>query len=274
VGALFGLLSAVSIGLSDLFARRVVRDESALTAAVAISVAATVASAVAVVLFGSTMQGTDLLLGLASGVLLGVGLVAYYFGIDRSSATVVAPLVAAISAVIPYGYALTTGASPSGVAILGAAIALGGIVVITLGAGRAVGIRNGLIWGTISGIAYGVGFAIVLETSTGSGALPAVGQRVAASSVVTALAMHRSAQLLPPMGARVAGALGGGFAGLATVLYLAGARYDATAAVITTSMFPAATVAVGRVFFHDQLTRWQVIGIGIVLAGTVGVVSG
>jgi uncharacterized membrane protein len=80
VGALFGLLSALSIGFSDLFGRRVVRAGSALTAAVVLSVVAIGTSVIAVVLFGSTMRGTDLLLGLASGIGLGIGLATYYGG--------------------------------------------------------------------------------------------------------------------------------------------------------------------------------------------------
>ena len=68
--------------------------------------------------------------------------------------------------------------------------------------------------------------------------------------------------------------LGGVFTGLCTVLYLFGLRADPTAAVITASMFPAASVAIGRMVFHDAVSRLQAIGLVVVLAGVVGVVAG
>ena len=274
MGALFGLLGALSIGASDLFARRVVRDGSALTASVVVSLVAIVTSIVSVVLFGSTLLPRDLVLGLFSGLGLGAGLFTYYGGIARSSATVVAPLVAALSAIIPYGYALTKGASPSGLAIAGAVVALVGVVAITVGGGKVAGIHDGVLWGTASGLAYGFGFAVVLEASEGSGAWPAVGQRTMAFAVLSAAAVKQAAPLWAPEGTRVAGWLGGILAGLATVFYLAGIQHDATATVILTSMFPAASVAVGSIFFGDAVNRRQALGIAIVLAGTIAVVTG
>ena len=69
-------------------------------------------------------------------------------------------------------------------------------------------------------------------------------------------------------------ALGGALAGASTALYLAGIRADATAVVITASMFPAASVTIGRVVFQDAVSRRQALGIMIVLAGIVGIVTG
>jgi drug/metabolite transporter (DMT)-like permease len=273
---MFGLLGALSIGAADLFARRTVRSSSVLTAGTVISLVAAATSLAAVIMFGSTHRLDDLLIGLLSGLGLGAGLFAYYEAIVRSSATVVAPLVGALSAIIPYGYAVARGASPSAGAVVGAAIALVGVVVITTGGshGPAHDLRPGVIWGTASGVAYGIGFAVVLEASSGAGAWPAFGQRTMATLMLAAVALHRSAPLSAPPGSRTAGLLSGVLAGSSTVCYLAGVRHDPTTTVITTSMFPAASVAVGRLFFGDPMNRRHVLGIAIVLAGTIAVVTG
>jgi drug/metabolite transporter (DMT)-like permease len=274
VGALFGSLSALSIGLSDLFARRVVRASTPLTAAVAVSVMAIATGTIAVVVLGSSMRSTDFLIGIVSGLGLGTGLSSYYAGITRSSSTVVTPVVAALSAIIPFLYALIDGAPPTVWAVLGAVVAVAGLLLITMGGGGAHHLRAGLAWGLLSGVAYGSGFAVVIETSSGAGALPAVGQRIAASLLVIGLAIRQRDALLPPSGARVVAMIGGLVAGMSTVLYLIGVRADATAAVITSSMFPAFSVAIGRTFFGDSVSRTQALGIAVVLVGVVAVSAG
>ena len=41
----------------------------------------------------------------------------------------------------------------------------------------------------------------------------------------------------------------------------------------TASMFPAFSVAIGWLFFHDHVGRVQIVGIGLVLFGVAGVVT-
>lgn len=274
MGALLGSMAAVCIGLSDLHARRVVAAAGAIATALAISVVAIGASLVAVAALDSTPVGDDLALGAASGLLLGVGLVAYYGGLDRSSATVVSPVVAAVSAVIPFVYAVIDGADPSTGAWVGALVAIVGIVIISVAGGSARHVWVGLAWGLVSGVLYGVGFAMVIETSPDAGAWPATTQRIGASVLLVGVVTGRRNTLLPPVGVRTAAVLGGVFAGVSTVLYVIGLQTDPTAAVITTSMYPAASVAVGHLYFADALTRTQVLGLVLALAGIVGLVTG
>ncbi len=275
MGAVLGLLSALSIGFSDLFGRRAVRASNALTAGFGVQIAAIVVSFGCVLAIGGTFVAGDLAIGLLSGIALGIGLGTYYGGITRSSATVVSPLVATLSAIIPFAAAMVDGASPSPAAIVGAIVAIGGIVVITMGGGaKAANVRTGLTWGTVSGLAYGFGFAAMIGVSDDAGAWPAAWQRVAGAVVLAGAAVHSGASLVPPPSFRLTALLGGVFAALSTVLYLVGLQRDPTATVIATSMFPAASVAVGRIFFHDAVSRLQAAGIGVVLLGVVGVAVG
>jgi drug/metabolite transporter (DMT)-like permease len=274
VGALFGSLSALFIGISDLYARRVVRASSALTTAATLQIVAIFVSLASVAALGGTFLATDLYIGLGSGLGLGVGMATYYEGMHRSSATVVSPMVAVLSALIPLIYTVINGASASAFALAGAAISIVGLLMITIGGGTARHVRTGLWWGAVSGVAYGIGFAIIIECSDDAGAWPAFSQRLAAAALLCTLALRNKLPVVPPVGLRVAGLIGGLFIGLTTVCYLIGIRADATAAVVTSSMFPAASVAIGRVFFHDAVSRLQALGIAVVLAGVAGVVLG
>ena len=62
------------------------------------------------------------------------------------------------------------------------------------------------------------------------------------------------------------------FGGLSTALLLAGFTFNAAATSVTASLFPATSVAAGRLFFGDAVSRAQVIGLVIVIIGTITIV--
>ena len=272
MGALFGALTALSIGLGDLFGRIVVNRRGALVASVVVQAVGVVASLVMVNVLASEWISRDAAIGAASGVGLGVGLWAYLSGLAVSTAAVVSPLVATMSAVIPFGYALARGAEASPLAIVGAAVAVGGLVMISASGGRVANVAAGVRWSVVSGLGYGFGLSIIIDATEASGAWPAVAQRVGALAFVLAVAL-RTKGGLPMLGVRLAGVAAGVFAALSTVWYLLGVQADPTPAVVTASMFPAVTVVIGRFVFGDVVTRVQAFGVVVVLVGVVGVVA-
>ena len=280
MGALFGGLSALFIGISDLFGRRVVASASATTAAAIMQLVAVFTSIATMAFIGSTFGWSDVIIGGFSGLGMGTGLACYYGGIARSSSTVVAPLVATLSAVIPFAYTLLIGAAPSTLAIVGAVVAFGGLILITVG-GQDIGdgnhahrIRTGLGWGVASGLGYGFGLTVIINATANSGAWPAVSQRLIAFSLLVVVARFTATPVIPPVGVRVSAVAAGIFAGLTTIAYLIGVQADAAPAVVTASMFPAASVAVGRIVYRDPVSRLQALGIAVVLLGVAGVVGG
>lgn len=272
MGALFGALAALSIGLGDLFGRHVANRRGSVVAAMIIQGVATVASLAMLLVISSRFASRDVAIGAVSGIGLGIGLGCYLGGLTRSSSAVVAPVVATLSALIPFGYATARGADASAAAVVGAAVAIGGLVLVTAGGGQVANVGEGLRWAVVSGLGYGFGLSIVIEVSEASGAWPAVAQRAAALVLMAAIVLQTKGRL-PIVGVRLTGVLAGTFAGLSTIFYLLGVQADATPAVVTASMFPAVTVAVGRVVYGDQVGRWQVVGLVVVLAGVIGVVT-
>ena len=57
------------------------------------------------------------------------------------------------------------------------------------------------------------------------------------------------------------------------MFYPLGVQADPTPAVVTASMFPAVTVAVGRAFYGDTVSRKQLLGLFVVLIGVGTVVA-
>lgn len=293
MGALFGLLTSLSIGFADLFGRRLSNARGVLVAGVFIQFVALVISVGALLAVDSAFAWGDLSIGLASGVGLAVGLAGYLAGVAVASSAIVSPIVATMSAVIPYVYALARGSEPSVVGGIGAAVAVAGLVLITVGgdtsggdeasagadsptgaaaAAEAVGVRiddvtAGVRWAVVAGLGFGFGLSITIDATGESGVWPAVGQRASAFVVLAVAAVVARTTLRVSSSEAGSGVGSGIFAGLSTVFFLLGLDADATTAVITASVFPAITVVVGRVVFGDSVRPRQVMGLAVVVVG-------
>jgi drug/metabolite transporter (DMT)-like permease len=272
MGALFGTLSAMCIGLSDLFLRRVAVKSSVSAVATALQFFAAIAAAGSMLFIESELLWRDLALGCMAGVGMAVGLASYYGGVTRSSATIVSPIVGTLAAVIPFLYTVATGARPSPIGWGGAVVALVGLVLITMSDGRATNVRAGVLWGTLSGCGYGFSLSSVIGATTESGSWPAIGQRSMAFLITIAVARSRNMQVVPGRGVRRFAVLGGIASGTASVLFLLGAAVEATTTVITASMFPAFTVLIGWLYYNDTVSTRQVAGLLAALLGVAGVV--
>ena len=274
MGALFGVLSSLSVGVSEMFGRRGAKVTGVLAVCVVSQGVAAVAAFAMLLWLPSQPTWPDLGRGAVSGAGFGIGMVAYLGGLMRSSATVIAPMVATMTVVIPFGVAVAGGAEMTGLAALGVGVALVGLLFITAGGRVGSGTLAGLLWGATSGFGYGVGLAALIGTSSAGGSWPAVVQRLVACllTVVAALVVH--SPVVPRGAVRWTALWSGVFGGLASVLYLLGIQADVLPAAVTGAMFPAISVAIGRLVFGDSVRSVQLLGLGLVLAGVAGVVAG
>lgn len=274
MGALLGGLTALAIGVSDMFGRKVTAASSPITATAVMQLFATAMSLLAITFVASTFRTGDFALGAASGVGMGGGLACYFGGLRVSSSAVVAPVVATLSAVIPYLYTLAAGTTPSAIALIGALTALAGLVLVTTGGSSRERVRAGLAWGLASGLSYGAGLTFVIETSSASGVWPTVGQRVTAFALMIALAQLLRVPAVPPPGLRGFAAAAGLLAAATSLLYIGGVQIDPQPTVVTSSLFPIASVTGGWLIYRDDVSPTQVAGIAVGLAGVIGIIVG
>lgn len=274
MGAFFGILGALGIGLSDLFGRRIMLASSALTAAVVLQLAGGLLAAATMVVLPSEWVWSDAGRGVVSGFGMGVGLGCYYTGLARSASTIVAPLVATLSAVLPFGYVLVVTGEGSVLGSLAAAVAVVGLALVSTGADAVSNVAAGVRWGLASGIGYGLAIGVLTDVTADSGAWPVVTQRAAAFTLLGLVGMVGRQPVVPPVGARGNAVLAGAFIAMSSIALLIGVRSDAATTVITLSTFPAFSVAIGRVFFDDPIAPRQAVGIVVVLTGIIGVVAG
>lgn len=275
MGALLGALSSLCVGGSEFFGRRSSQVTGVLAVAVVAHGVACIVSVVTLPVIPSAFSGYDVMIGAASGIGYGFGMVLYLGGLLRSSATVVAPVVAVLTVVIPVGYASMSKEVPSAIVLGGVALAALGLFFITSKVWSATDIRRGILWSCGSGIAYGFGLSILLETDRTSGAWPGATQRLVACVVVIVMTVSLRRQMTPQPGARWWAVLSGIGGGAATLTYILAVQADPVpAAVMTGALFPALSVALGRLVFGDEVRRSQGVGLALTLLGIIGVITG
>ncbi len=267
LAAVLGMLSALGIGLSDLFGRRVVLAASAVTAATAMQLFSALATLAFAVGTASRFDTGSFLWGCLSGLGMAGGITFYYLGLERSTSTLVAPIVASMSATLPYVYAVSRGTPSSSLAAAGAAVAVLGLVFVTGGAVSRERLRAGVKFGILSGLSYASAAISFIEAADVEGWWPPVGQRVSGLLVLLPVATILGRRHFPPPGQRVNGMMAGLLTAVVSVLYLASLARNAAVGSVALSTFPVFSVLIGRVFFADALQESQAVGIALVVGG-------
>lgn len=288
-----GLAVALTYGTADFFGGLATKANAAFVV-VAVSQAwgLVVLAAAGAALGIGDPSGADLVLGGATGAagLAGVGLL--YRALAAGAMGKVAPVTAVGAAVLPVGWGLATGERPGPVALAGVVVALVAVSVVAGGgpagqgaagsgsagsgpAGAAGAGRGPLVLAAGAGGAFGVLFILLAATSDASGLAPLVAARAVSVALVVATAAltRRSLRVAPGTGATVAGA--GLLDMAANVLFLLAARRGLLSLVaVLASLYPAATTVLARVVLGERLSRGQLAGIALALAGLVLIAGG
>lgn len=273
MAAVFGLLASMTISTGEVFGRRMTREVGALVAACLTSLLASVITLVLALLADGSPTIADMVRGAVSGLGFGLGIGSYLTGLRVSSSSVIAPTTAAVTAIIPYTYASIVDTPPTAAGLAGVVAVVAGIVLITAGGIPASNVRQGLPIGVLGGVGYGVGTSVLVDVSAAAGGWPLVSQRLAAFVAIGLYATWRGQRVRMPRTLwRDAGGTGVAM-GLSSVFLLAGLRVDAPTTAVTGNLYPASSVVAGRLFFRDPVSRQQVVGLLIVLAGIVAIVT-
>lgn len=297
---LLGLATAVVYGAADFTGGLATRRNTA-TAVVVLSQMVGFAGLLTVLPFlPRGLSGDALALGALSGAAGGAGLLLLYRGLSLGRMSVVAPITAVLAAAVPVLWGLLSGERPGAVPLLGVAVALGAIVLVSAApepalatpargggappgwagprieahglAGGAVRTapRPGLVEAVGAGLAFGLFFVVLDAVPDGAGLWPLVGARVSSVGLVGALAVVRGVPLRVAPGSLGLVALAGVLDMGANVLYLLATRAGLLSLVaVLASLYPASTVVLARIVLGERLTRPQAAGLACAGAGVV-----
>ncbi|GAC1576002.1 MAG: DMT family transporter [Candidatus Dormibacteria bacterium] len=281
MAALLALVSAICFGVSDfsggLAARRV-----AATAVVLVSNALSlVLAALAVGLLpGSAYHAGDMAWGAAGGAIGLLGVVLLYRGLAIGPMSVVAPLTAVLSAVVPVAVGTARGERPGTTAVVGVVLAIPAMVLIGRESRRrnvAVAAPSGAVprlsRGAVAsalcaGLSFGGFYVLLAQTGPDGGAWPLLAQRGASVLILLGLsaAIITRGTASFPRGRTLGLAVVAGITDFAANLAYVLATHRGLLALVAviSSMYPATTLLLARGLLRERLARQQ--GAGLVLA--------
>jgi drug/metabolite transporter (DMT)-like permease len=215
----------------------------------------------------------------ASGVCGAVGLVAFYAGFATAPISVVAPVAALFSAVLPVGVAIVGGERPAATVIAGGLICLVAVVLVSAqpadhSEGRRLmtpGRLRALGDGAAAGAGFGL-FFIFLKNAGQSGVLwPVAISRSAGTVVAFGIALATRTRLPWGRGGITGIALiSGAIDAAANVCYVLATRAGLFGlAVVITSLYPGMTVLLARVLLGERMRWLQRAGLLLAAVGVV-----
>ena len=226
----------------------------------------------------ATPTDRELAWGAFGGVMGVVGLGAFYSALAIGTMGIVGP-ISATGAIVPVVYGLARGERPSALQAVGIAVAVIGVVAASLeplpnGAGRKVTTGAGLA--LLAALGFGSSLLGLNRVSQAGVVWGTLSLRLTVVPIVLLAALLvrpsadrlRSRTIFPLLIAT------GLFDAGANLLYGASARHDLISVVsVLGSFYPVVLVALAYFVLHERISRPQLAGVALALAG-VALISG
>jgi drug/metabolite transporter (DMT)-like permease len=285
------LLASVFIGISDFLGGTVSRTRDPLETSLVLFLATTVTLVpFAIVLGASDLTIHDLGLGAVSGVTTSVAYVGFFTAIGRGRISIVAPIAAAVTALLPAIVGIAEGNTLSTIALAGVLCALVSIPLVSYEPGgdttESVMARDAQAmpgsWSTrrqvlvsiLCGAGFGFYFICIGHTHRSSGLWPTVATLVVAIAITIPVAAR--GRVMPALATLSRLAVAGGLAlGVAdAALTTALQRGPLTVASVLGNLYPLVTIALGVAILEERLRPWHVLGILLAVAGVSMIAAG
>jgi drug/metabolite transporter (DMT)-like permease len=263
----FGLVSALSWGAGD-FSGGLATKRAPVFGVLAIGHGFGLAMLLGLALLWGepTPAVVEFAWGLAAGLCGMIGLAALYRALAVGQMSIVAPVSAVLTAVIPALFGAATEGLPGALTLAGFGLALLGVWLIA-GAGAQADGRGGLALALLSGFGFGAFFILVHRAGASAVFWPLVAARCGSLAVVLPIAFGRRQIGRLTRRALSLALLSGALDVAGNVFFVLAAqagRLDVAA--ILSSMYPASTVLLASALLGERVTRAQAAGIVVVLA--------
>jgi len=272
------LVAAVVFGVSDYAGGRATRHASVFVVTFFGQLAAMACVLVLLPVLGDPFpDGDDVWWSLGGGAASIAGLSAFYHALANGSMTVVAPLAAIVSAVLPVGVGLAIGERPGAWALAGVGMAVVAVALVSgaLERRRQPTQRRILVIAALAGVGFGLLFVCFDQTGEGSGMWPLLIAQLISIPVILAGARITNARLRLTGTTRWLAVASGTLAAASQVAYLTATREGLLTIVsVVASMYPASTVVLATVVDGERIHRIQAIGLTMAVAALALVAAG
>jgi drug/metabolite transporter (DMT)-like permease len=268
--------AAVLWGTSDFCGGKGSRRASPLAVAVGSQVASLPVLALALLMIPGEPRLPDLAWGAAAGVAGLTALVLLYRGLSAGAMTVVSPITAVTAAVVPLGAGLLLDGPLRMSALIGVAIAVMAIALVSVGhRGPHAPVRTPMVGLALgAGILFGTAIVLLGQVNPDSGLWALVGLRLGALLLGLPWAARMGTAMRLSRPALVWTVLAGSFdiVGSAFFLVAVGQGHLSIVAVLA-SLSPASTVLLALGVDRERLRAMQVVGLACAAAALALVAS-
>ena len=275
MAAFLALLTSALYGTGDFFGGLATKRNNAIAVLLIVQTTGMTGLAITMPLYGADFVWRDVGIGAAGGLVGLVGLALLYRGLARGPMSVVAPLTALTSALVPVLWGLVDGDRPGVVTSIGIAIGLIAIVVVSMERDRSdtpVTARV-VVEALLAGASFGSFFSLLRETAEDGAPWPILGARVVSVSLLITVVLVRRVPVKVEHN-RLVMVAGGLCDTFANVTFLFALEYGSLAPVaVLSSLYPAATVLWARLLLGEKLDRRRIIGLAAALVA-VGLIAG
>jgi drug/metabolite transporter (DMT)-like permease len=271
------LASSVSWGISDFMGGLQSRKHHVLVVVLLSQAAGLILAFVALPVFQDHPMGSgDLALAAAAGAAGAIGLIGFYGAMSIGTISVVTP-IAAMGVVVPVAVGLARGEQPSAIQLIGIAVAMVAVVVISYendAERRSVELRS-VALAVVAALGFGTFFVGVDAVASTDTANTVAAVRIGGVAIaLTAVAIVRPSfagirKALPII------AVIGFFDVFANGLFaVASTKGLLSLVAVGGSLYPAFTIMLAYLVLHERLTPLRQAGVALALLGVVMIASG
>jgi uncharacterized membrane protein len=286
ISLVFAIATAAVWGTADFCGGKASQRTSALTVSVLSKTASLPVLALALAVTPGRPDAAALGWGALAGLFGMAGVILLYRGLAMGAMTIVAPVTAVTSALVPFGIGMATDGTPGVWPTVGAVCAIAAIALVSTGPGgdRSV-VRAGVLGLALaSGTGFGLFMTFLSRAGDGAGLWPLTTAQAAALTLGCVLGVRRPPRDLDWLrrsGRRwavkitresAAWAVAAGVLDLsANVLYVfathTGGRLSVVAPVA--SLYPASTVLLALAVDREKIRPLQLAGLGLAATALV-----
>jgi drug/metabolite transporter (DMT)-like permease len=274
------LFASLLIGISDFLGGIASRTRSPLETSLVVFLATFVTLVpIAALLGASHLTLHDLGLGAVSGITTSIAYVGFFAAIGHGRISIVAPISAAVTALLPAIAGIAEGNALSTLARYGIFCALIAIPLVAYEpddgeAGEDWSTMRQVLVSILCGVGFGFYFFCIGHTHRSSGLWPTAVSFVVGIAVVAPIAARSG--VLPTAASLSRLAVAGGVAlGIAdSALTTALQRGPLTVASVLGNLYPLVTIALGVTLLGERMRIWHAVGILLAVAGVAMIAGG
>ena len=266
---------AMVYGTADFLGGMATRRSRVLSVVVLSQMAGLAVAVALLPILPGTPAPVTLAWGAASGLCGAAAVVVFYRALATGVMSVVAPITATVSAVLPVLFGLALGERPEPMALVGVVLALLAVLLVSRdsSSGKGGGGYGPILASLAAGAGFGGFFILLAQAPAEGGVWPLVGARLASVTLIALLALATGRTLRPGPGTLRVIIAAGVLDMVANVLFMLAQQRGLLSLVgVLVSLYPASTLLLARQVLGERLSTAQTVGIGFTLVA-VGLIA-